>query len=612
MLTMSRDNWSMIMDQWGLRQLIDSNPEDVQLRARRVNDNRILDDLHAAFAEYRPEVQGWYEVVARVRRTADPSVFALLERIGFEEHDEVVTICFPERAELRPASSNPSAPSNSASIPRYASSSIAHRRGAESDLDFFYPTSVLSTARDIISLWVVRMVLSGLYCTGRVPFQHVFIHPTIQDAQGRRMSKSAGNGVDPLDLIELYGADAMRFTLASMAGETQDVRIPVQPVTLPDGRVINSSERFELGRNFCNKLWNVANGVVFANLPGPASPEHPAPPQGPAIVPAYSNAGLVRALDRAALPLEDQWILSRLAAVVTDAQGHLDRYEFSALAGLLYAFFWNDFCDWYVELAKPRLFEKRGEEFVQRADESARTARQVLAWVLDQSLRLLHPLIPFITEALWQRLNELAPLRGIELVTPHSAALVVARWPRLTPAARQPQVEQNLATLQSVITALRDTLARINTNRSAARQPAIGKLPGAFVKVIASNPADPAADTRLAQLRAQRAVIERLGRCERVEIGLDVAKPAACASHVLAGIEVYVPLAGLMDSTAERQRLDKELADARAALARLEAKLANPGFVEKAPPAVIEQERARLAELADRISGIQRNLAELE
>ncbi len=526
--------------------------------------------------------------------------------------------------------------------------------GSADDLGFFYPTSVLSTARDIISLWVVRMVLSGLYCTQRVPFQHVFIHPTIQDAQGRRMSKSLGNGVDPLDLIELFGSDAMRFTLASMAGDTQDVRIPVQPVKLPDGRTINSSDRFELGRNFCNKLWNAANGVVFANInaaensdeaterrsdegeddAAPANrtapvrkrfdadqslseqrASHSASKGDTATQRSTDEASLQRSseaavalyrprsLERDALPIEDQWILSRLEATIEEAQRDLDHYQFSALAGRLYGFFWNDFCDWYVELAKPRLFERVGEAFVRRSDDSAAAARQVLVWVLDQSLRLLHPIMPFITEELWRRLNELAPLRGIEQVERHGAALVVAAWPEARTASRRPEVERGVGLLQRVITALRDTLARINTNRSAAKQPAIGKLPAALLHV-----GDAAL---LVGLVAQKGVIERLGRCERVEIGAQLVKPAGCASHVLSGVDVFVPLAGLMDVAAERARLEKELAEARGALERLDAKLANEGFVAKAPPAVIEQERTRQSELRSKIAGVERNLHEL-
>jgi valyl-tRNA synthetase len=455
------------------------------------------------------------------------------------------------------------------------------------DFDYFFPTSVLITGRGIITLWVARMVITALYFNKRVPFQHVHIHPIIQDGQGRTMSKSLGNGVDPLDIITLYGTDALRFTMAQMDTETQDVRMPVKPVKLPDGRRVNSSEKFELGRNFCNKIWQAATGFVLPNLEG---------------IKGSGDRGIEgwpRALRPDDLAIEDRWILSRLAGCIAEVDSRLEHYQISEVANTLYAFFWSDFCDWYVELVKPRLFARDDAgEITPRDDDSAAIARQVLVWVLDQSLRLLHPIVPFLTEALWQQLKERAPQRGLAEIKPAEEALIVAQWPRAD--ARDPQVEREMTALQDVIRALRDTLARINTNRSAAKQPAIGKIPHALLR---------ADESIVGRLSEQHAVIERLGRCERLETGTAIAKPPESATQVLAGVEVYVPLHGLMDLDVERKRLMKERDELRGHVERLNGKLANEGFVSKAPAAVVEQERARLAEMNIRLASIERNLA---
>jgi hypothetical protein len=494
---------------------------------------------------------------------------------------------------------------------RVSSPPLPHGRGSDqapptrADFEYFFPTSTLVTARGIITLWVARMVITALYFTKRVPFQHVHIHPIIQDGQGRTMSKSLGNGVDPVDIIALYGTDALRFTMAQMDTETQDVRMPVKPVKLPDGRTVNSSEKFELGRNFCNKIWQAATGFVFPNI---EARRHEGTEARRETWP--------RPLRREDLAIEDRWILSRLAGCIAEVDRRLERYQISEVANALYSFFWSDFCDWYVELVKPRLYVAQpppagceAENSRGRLSHSADVARQVLVWVLDQSLRLLHPIIPFLTEALWQQLNEKVPQRGLAEIKPAEPALIVAPWPAggvaQPPSAgawRDLEVEREMTALQDVIRALRDTLARINTNRSAAKQPAIGKTPHALLR------ADESIAARLAE---QHAVIERLGRCESLEIGTTLAKPPESATQVLAGVEVYVPLHGLMNLDVERKRLTKERDELQGHIARLSGKLANEGFVAKAPAAVVEQERTRLAEMNDRLATIERNLADV-
>ncbi len=525
---------------------------------------------------------------------SDPQVIQGLEQAGFVRDEDVLDTWFS--SSLWPFSTlgwpheDSQAARSDAAAQTFVPSSLRPSVPTRADYAFFYPTSTLVTGRGIITLWVARMVMTGLYFTQRVPFQHVHIHPIIQDGQGRTMSKSLGNGVDPLDIIELYGTDALRFVMAQMDTETQDVRMPVKPVKLPVGgadvpagqtRTVNSSEKFEIGRNFCNKIWQAATGVVISNLAGHTS----------------------RPLTPADLELEDHWILSRLAATIGDVDRRMARYQISEVANILYSFFWSDFCDWYLELSKPRLFGRNeAGEMVQRSDGSADAARQVLAWVLDQSLRLMHPIMPFITEALWARLNAAAPRRGITQLVTGEPALIKAAWPEAAAWTREPAIEAEMEALQNVIRGLRDTLAWINTVRAAGKTPAIGKLPQAVIRAVPELAAN---------LAAQRDVMCRLGRCEALEIGPDLAKPAESATRVFPGVEIYVPIAGLIDLTLERQRLAKERGELAEYIHGLAGKLSNDGFVSKAPPAVVQRERERLAELQEKLAAIERNLAEL-
>ncbi len=454
---------------------------------------------------------------------------------------------------------------------------------APGDLDYFYPTNVLSTARDIISLWVARMVMTGLYCVGRVPFSHVTIHPTIQDGQGRRMSKSLNNGVDPNDIIDMYGTDALRFTLAQLAGETQDIRMPVKPAKLPDGRTVNTSDRFELGRNFCNKLWQAATGFVLPNLADGAQPPQPLEPDD--------------------LALEDRWILSRLTACIEQCDRRLERYQYNEYVNALYAFFWSELCDWYIELVKPRLFARdAGGQMVRLTDRSAQVARQVLAWVLDQTLRLLHPVVPFVTEALWKQLNQAVAQRGVRSVGPQGEALIVAAWPRADAWPREPQIEEEMSRLQAVIRALREIRTSVNKIRAAGKQPSIRTLPRAAVRAGAQ-----AAEA----LRHRLAVLQRLGQADEIDIGPDVTRPPESASKVLSGVEVYVPLSGLADLELERQRLRKELDETGGHIERLEKKLANESFVSKAPAEVVEGVRETLAGLREQLERVNDIIGQL-
>jgi valyl-tRNA synthetase len=282
------------------------------------------------------------------------------------------------------------------------------------DLKKYYPTSVLLTGRDIITLWVARMVMTGLYNMGQVPFHHVAINPTILDGKGERMSKSKGNGVDPVDIIETHGADALRFTLAMMATETQDVRMPVKK----DAQGRNTSDKFDLGRNFANKLWNAAR-FAFSNLESIA----PQP------------------VDQSQWSLAERWIVSRFNHAVAEANAALSAYRFDQYAKTCYDFFWRDFCDWYVEAVKPALKDSA------KAAQSA----NVLAAVLDGALRLMHPMIPFITEIIWWKLNEIRPQRGLpeHLECSASTRLIKAAWP--AKGAIDADAETTFAKIQELV-----------------------------------------------------------------------------------------------------------------------------------------------------------------
>jgi valyl-tRNA synthetase len=456
------------------------------------------------------------------------------------------------------------------------------------DFAYFFPTDVLCTGRGIITLWVARMVMTSLYFTGRVPFSHVYINPTILDGQGRIMSKSLGNGVDPLDIIDLYGTDALRFTLTQLAGETQDIRMPVKPVKLPDGRTVNSSEKFELGRNFCNKLWQAATGFIIPRAADVRIADWSAlgPEKRHTSCPHRDGA------------LFDKYIRARLQRCIATVTSSLDAFQFQRAADELRDFFWSEFCDWYLEEAKVRLTQP-----------DANDAKIVMLQVLDVSLCLLHPTIPFITEAIWQKLSKEIPrhfelICGVDAPPPASTPpLIVAPWPKVWEAVDNEEWRQAVAlALQPVICALRDIRAHVNAIRAQSGQPAIRTLPAAFVR---------ARDTVLGQLLPNEAAIRRLGQVEQLTIGADVTKPAESATKVLTGVEVYVPLTGLADLDVERHRLRKEHTQIAGHAQRLEAKLSNAEFVAKAPAAVVDAERSRLVELREKLRAVESSLAEI-
>jgi valyl-tRNA synthetase len=455
------------------------------------------------------------------------------------------------------------------------------------ELEKFYPTSTLITSRDILTLWVARMVLMGLSNVGDVPFREVFIHPKILDAFGETMSKSKGNGVDPLDVIEKFGPDALRFGLAWLATETQDVRLPVQyecphchklidqtrqnrqqpqlacpachaPFStqwaesesdraLPRAAVV--SERFEFGRNFGNKLWNAARFALLNLADYRATPLH---------------------VEQ--LPVEDRWLLSRLHTVTAQVTDALDHYHFADAARLIYDFAWDEFCSFYVEMAKPRL---------QQTEQRAQT-QQVLAHALDQVLRLLHPLMPFVTEEIWQALQQAAPRRGLEAPQPQSAFLMQAAWPAPLAAHHAPAIEKQYAVFQAVLGAVREIRSRQNI---APRE-----------LVPFSIRCSPATANILAPMNPY---FRALANAECTAGGAEVQPPTTHAHVSLPAheLDVYVDLERFIDVQAELERNQKLLEKLAKQIQGKANQLNNQSFVARAPAEVVERERQSLAEL---------------
>ncbi|NLH18204.1 MAG: class I tRNA ligase family protein, partial [Phycisphaerae bacterium] len=430
------------------------------------------------------------------------------------------------------------------------------------EMKTYYPGNLLCTAREIITLWVSRMVMMGQYCAGDIPFSDVYIHAMIQDGLGRKMSKSLGNGIDPLDIIDSHGADAMRFTLASMTTDTQDVRMPVEEMTLPDGRKANTSPKFDIGRNFCNKLWN-ASRFAMMNLEG-------------------TNPS---AFDPSKMDITDRWILSRLAATAVETTRQIDEYKFNEPIMQIYRFFWNDLCDWYLEWIKPRMRDPAAKPI----------AQNVLAFVLDQTLRLLHPFTPFITEGIFQQLRLIAPDRRLPgIIEPKSAdALIIAPWPEGLDPLIQPAIDAQIELVQNVIRPIREIRNQYNVP------------PKNRLTATAAAPAD-----RCELLNRLSGMIAHLAGLDCFESSPAMEKPGHAATAMVGDIRVFVH--HIIDPAAERQRLTKQKEQIESMLKGVQAKLGNPNFVGKAKPEVIEQARARMAELQGQLAGVEQHLSELE
>ncbi len=404
------------------------------------------------------------------------------------------------------------------------------------ELKYFYPTDTLVTGYDIIFFWVARMIFSGLKHMDKAPFNTVLFHGLLRDSQGRKMSKSLGNGIDPVDVINQYGADALRFTLVTGNSPGNDARY--------------SDEKVAASRNFANKIWNAAR-FIHMNIDG-----HDVPCALPET-----------------LSLEDQWIVSRFNTVTKEVTENLDKFELGMAVSKLYDFIWDDFCDWYIELAKRPL--TGGDEA------AAQNTRQVLVWVLTNTLALLHPFMPFVTEEIWQSL-------------PHQGeALIVAPWPEYEEGRAFPQAEAEMKKVMELITAVRTRRSEMNVPPSKKAHLAIE-----------------AADT--AAFEAEKEAIARLAYCSGVEVAQSVPQAEGSVTVVTAACRAYLPMDDLVDKKAETARLTKELEGAKKQLATAEAKLQNEKFISKAPQKVIDGVKDNAEKLREKVRGIEEALAALQ
>jgi valyl-tRNA synthetase len=413
------------------------------------------------------------------------------------------------------------------------------------DLRYFYPTSVMETGHDILFFWVARMIMLGMENMGDIPFHTVFLSGLIRDAQGIKMSKTKGNVLDPLQLIDLYGTDALRFALTTGTAPGNDLRL--------------SEKKLESARNFANKLWN-ASRFVISNLEKTDSLDG-----------WYSLPSLTHR--------EDLWIVSRLHHTAQRVNDALDRFETGEAQSAVYDFLWDDFCDWYLELAKVRL----------RSGHSP-SPLPVLAHVLEHTLRLLHPFMPFVTEEIWQRLTRILPK---EDTLPDS--IMIAPYPQADTSRFDPAAEAEIDQLMTLVRSIRNVRAQLHVDANARLKALI----------------DPKAHTTL--VRDERAAIETLARLESLNVvqNLERAPKDGTVTVVAGQVVVGLPLGGLVDVAAERHRLTKELNDAQQSLARVGALLSKPDFATKAPEDVVEREQDRAEALRERVTRLGEVLAQL-
>lgn len=408
------------------------------------------------------------------------------------------------------------------------------------DYKRYYPTDVLVTGYDIIFFWVSRMIFQGLEFTGKRPFKDVLIHGLVRDSEGRKMSKSLGNGVDPMDVIDKYGADSLRYFLATGSSPGQDLRF--------------SFEKVEAVWNFANKIWN-ASRFVLMNLNGLTYEE----------IDLNGKKSVV-----------DKWILTRLNETIELVTRLAEKYEFGEAGRVLYNFIWDDFCDWYIEMAKIPLY---GND-----EEAKKTTRSVLAYVLDQTLRLLHPFMPFITEEIWQHL-------------PHQGeSITIASWPVVRQELSDEKAANEMKLLVDVIRSVRNIRAEVNTPMKKQ----VDMIIHAHSEEVKN------------QLEKNRSYLERFCNPSSLTIDTNIEAPDKAMTAVVSGAEVFLPLEGLINVEEEIKRLEKELEKWNKEVERVQKKLANEGFIKKAPKEVVEEERAKEKDYLEKQQAVLKRLQELK
>ncbi len=405
------------------------------------------------------------------------------------------------------------------------------------DIKKFFPTSVLVTGYDIIFFWVARMIFSSAEHMKQEPFKHVFIHGLVRDEQGRKMSKSLGNGIDPLEIIEKYGADALRFTLVTGNAPGNDMRF--------------SDKKVQASRNFANKIWN-ASRFVLMNL----------------------NITENKLPEASELQLEDKWIVSKFNNVVKEVTENLDKFELGVALSKIYDFIWDDYCDWYIELVKPRLFDE---------ENATRTAAEhVLTYVLSETMKLLHPFMPFITEEIWQHL-------------PHDGeSIMISDWPKYDEKLSFAADEKNMSLIMEAIKSIRNTRSEMNVP------------PSKKCKVVIA--------TQLADVfESGVSFFEKLASAQSVSVQADkgdVGDDAVCI--VVEGASIYLPMDELVDKQKELARLEKERDNLIAEIKRVEGKLSNKGFTDKAPAAVVEAEAEKGRKYAEMLKKVEQSIEALK
>ncbi|MBI3991402.1 MAG: class I tRNA ligase family protein, partial [Candidatus Omnitrophica bacterium] len=418
------------------------------------------------------------------------------------------------------------------------------------DLTYFYPTSSLVTAQEIIFFWVARMIMAGLEFMGDVPFREVYIHGTVRDDTGAKMSKSLGNIIDPLEIIDEFGSDALRFSIISITAAGQDVFL--------------SKQKFELGRNFANKIWN-ASRFVFMSI------DEKALSQG-------NEEEIFNRLFKQNLTLADKWILFRALKLSDEATDSLEKYRFNEAANNIYDFFWHEYCDWYLEIVKPRLKEE--------------TVQNILSLVLSRALRLLHPYMPFITEEIYQKLPN------------HDKSIMIAEWPKSSnirknvPASilsEEENITHEMNLIIEAITAIRNLRAEVNLN------------PRQTVHVVIS-----CKDSEVARQVSQgEDYIKSLARVDNLEFGTTMVRPEGAMAAVTGELEIYLCLKGVVDIEAERGRLARQAEKLQGEWDAAQTRLANIEFINRAKPDAVEKVKARAAELEESIVKLKENLKHL-
>ena len=414
------------------------------------------------------------------------------------------------------------------------------------DLKKFYPTAVLVSGYDILFFWIARMIMAGLHFTGQVPYRDIFITGMIKDKHGRWMSKSLGNGIDPLDMIEQYGADAVRFSLTILCAQGQDIKL--------------DPSKFEMGRNFANKIWNAFN--VFGQFMDQGDDGR------------SRNYERTRSFDE--LELVERWMLHRFNRTVEAVDHALSRYRLNEALSHIYDLFWKDYCDWYLELIKPPYGEKLDEDKLALAID-----------IYERMLLLLHPFMPFITEELWWKVRP----------REEGETIMTAAWPTADAAETDDEDARVFDTMQDLISAIRNIRSEYNV------------APGREVPAIVNMASE---GKLLTAVEAHRHYVKRLARLGDLEIGTGLSRPDACAAAVVGGSEVFIPLAGMIDLDVERERLRKEIAQKEKFLTGIQGKLRNVQFTSRAPEDVVERERAKERDTITELSRLRANLQELE